>query len=112
MMMAMPDILKIKRIGMHVRRNIYLTSFPFQPHCLNLRANIGISDTKSQQLKHIISKMMKSIQLEDSTNDGEPAIRAAQKRAFAGVGRPMKPIDCRVSRLNLANLRAEKAAIR
>lgn len=34
-----------------------------------------------------------------------------QKRALAGVGKPMKEVVCRVSRLNLANLRAEKAAM-
>lgn len=32
--------------------------------------------------------------------------------AFAGVGTPMKEVVCRVSRLNLANRKAEKAAMR
>ena len=36
--------------GTQVIRNTYLISFPFQPHVLNFRANIGISATRSQQL--------------------------------------------------------------
>ncbi len=34
------------------------------------------------------------------------------ERALAGVGKPMKDVVCRSSRLNFANLMAENAAIR
>ena len=36
-------------------------------------------------------------------------MRDPQKRAFAGVGSPMKDVVWRVSRLNFASLRAENA---
>ena len=39
-------------------------------------------------------------------------MRLPQNRALAGVGKPMKPIVCLSSRLNLASLSAEKAAMR
>ena len=42
---------------------------------------------------------------------GSDTISEPQKRAFAGVGNPIKPIVWRSSRLNLANLKAEKAAM-
>jgi len=41
-----------------------------------------------------------------------PSTREPQKRALAGVGRPMNWVLWRTSRLNLASLRAEKAARR
>ena len=40
-----------------------------------------------------------------------PVISAPQKRALAGVGSPIKELVCLSSRLNFANLSAEKAAI-
>lgn len=48
---------------------------------------------------------------DDSNSELAPNSREPQNRAFAGVGRPMKPIVCRSSRLNLASLNAENAAI-
>ena len=50
MMMANDEMPKMATNGMHVMRKIYFTSFPFHPHCLNFNANIGISETKSQEL--------------------------------------------------------------
>ena len=40
-----------------------------------------------------------------------PTMREPQKRALAGVGRPMKPKACRSSRLNFARRKAENAAM-
>ena len=40
---AIPVMPNNNRIGTHVRMKIYLISLPFHPHCLNFRANMGIS---------------------------------------------------------------------
>ena len=48
---------------------------------------------------------------DESSQSPEPAIKAPQNNALAGVGSPMKPIACRSSRLNFASRSAEKAAM-
>ena len=42
---------------------------------------------------------------------GADIMSEPQNKAFAGVGKPIKPIVCRSSRLNFANLNAENAAM-
>ena len=48
----------------------------------------------------------------DTRNACSPKMSELQKSALAGVGKPINWLLCRVSRLNLANRKAEKAAIR
>ena len=43
MMAAKPLMPSHKSKGMHERIKMYLISLPFQPQCLNFRANMGIS---------------------------------------------------------------------
>lgn len=45
--MAKAEMPKMMSSGTQVIRKMYLTSLPFHPHCLNLRANIGISLTST-----------------------------------------------------------------
>ena len=45
-----------------------------------------------------------------SSND-VPVISDAQNKALAGVGKPINEVVCRSSKLNLANLSAENAAM-
>ena len=78
--------------GTQVIRNRYLTWLPFHPQCLNFRANIGISDTSSQQLSNIMQTTTGSIHEVFSMKSRAPTSNAHQNRALAGVGSPMKPI--------------------
>jgi len=48
-MIANPVRPNIASKGIQVSRKIYFTWLPFQPHSLNLSANIGISETISQE---------------------------------------------------------------
>ncbi len=93
---------------MQKSKNPYFTSLPFQLHCLNLSANMGISAIMSQQLRQMRSRNAGTTALEFSHDGGKSTMRAAQKRALAGVGRPMNDEVCRLSILNLANRNAEK----
>ena len=56
MIMAKAVIPKIDNKGIQDKRNIYFISLPFQPHCLNFKANIGTSATKSHELTSIPPK--------------------------------------------------------
>ena len=106
-----PEIPKISNMGRHETRNTYLILFSCHPQCLNFKANIGISATRSQLL--INTRTMSSrITCDCATSISSlPTMSAAQKRAFAGVGNPMNDVVCRSSRLNFASRIAENAAI-
>ena len=91
--------------------NEYLSSLPAHPQFLNYRANIGISAINSQLLMHIIASIGNTIIEELSMMSGCDTSNDAQNKALAGVGSPMNDVVCRVLRLNLANRRAENAAI-
>lgn len=71
----------------------------------NFSENMGIGDTNNQENSKISIGIAK-----DSTGKLYSCMAAtpkAQKRALAGVGRPIKPRLCLSSILNLASLRAE-----
>jgi hypothetical protein len=92
-----------------------LTSFPFHPKDLNFSANRGNSATKSQEL--IIGKaIIKYLELKIVSAQSGPLCKTKGieiiKRAFAGVGTPIKESVCLVSRLNLASRTAENIGIR
>ena len=89
----------------------YFNSLPFQPHCLNLRANMGISQTISQLLMQIPKRMIDNDQGVRSMRELAPTMSEPQNKAFAGVGSPMKEVCCRSSKLNLASRKPAKAAI-
>lgn len=59
----------------------------------------------------IINRYM-TLKCSDFRNDSYPTINDAQNSVLAGVGTPIKDEVCLVSKLNLASLSAEKAAIR
>ena len=94
-----------------VAAKTYFTSLPRQPQVLNLRANMGISDTSSQQLASIMATTASAPQGDEASQSPAPTMSEAQKSVLAGVGRPMNDVDCRSSRLNLASLKAENAAM-
>ena len=58
MIAARPLTPKKSSRGMHERIKMYLISLPFQPQVLNLRANMGISAMRSQQLMKVPTRMM------------------------------------------------------
>ena len=66
----------------------------------------------SQQLTATMTTSSGRAHRQPSMSWGLPASRAAQKRALAGVGRPMNDVVCRSSMLNFASLSAEKAAMK
>lgn len=86
--------------------------------------NIGIGDTKRNEeiainpsntnkpdtwFVHISEKLVSGCHKNDAEGAfANPAINSA----FAGVGRPINVLLCLSSLLNLANLRAEKTAIK
>ena len=80
------------------------------PQCLNFRANIGISETRSHEQSSMSSTTDKAPH-EPSKSEGMLTSSEAQKSALAGVGMPMKPNACLSSRLNLARRKAENAAM-
>ena len=94
---------------MQVRINMYLSSFPRHCQCLNLSANIGISDTSNQELIQMPTNKSGADHSKASICRLNPNKRAPQKSALAGVGRPIKEVVWRSSRLNLASRSAEKA---
>ena len=88
-------------------------SLPFHFKFLNLRENIGISETINPQ------KTMTRITIPTGTNiekDGAnrwmEGISEAQNKPEAGTGKPKKEFDCRVSTLNFAKRSAEKTGKR
>ena len=110
-MIAKPVRPNIASKGIQVSRKMYFTWLPFQPHSLNLSANIGISETISQELIRMPPKRKNTINGVASNHFPAPIMSEPQKRALAGVGNPINPSACRSSRLNFANRNAENAAI-
>ncbi len=94
--------------------NEYLNALPSPVHAqvLNFKANMGISHTSNTQLTTIIPSSMPLPHACEPNHPPQVANNEAQNNALAGVGKPMKVVAWRVSRLNLANLSAEKAAMR
>lgn len=82
---------------------------------LNFKEISGTSATKSKPMPRLNIVRNQGFRRESfmklllfSSMNGKDAINMA----FAGVGKPIKFSDCRVSILNLASLNAEKTAIR
>ena len=50
-----------KSMTTEVKIKPYFTSFPCHPQCLNFRANIGISDTNSHELRHTSARSTKTM---------------------------------------------------
>ncbi len=89
----------------------YFISLPLNPQCLNLRANIGISAIRSHELTMMPIRSRGREYAQNIICVPSPTMSEPQKRALAGVGSPMNDVVWRVSRLNFASLRAEKAAM-
>ena len=99
-------------IGRQQIRNIYLTLLLFHVKFLNLSENIGISDTRKYEKRPIRTISNSQPMFKLLSQSPPPAISDDQKRALAGVGKPMNVDVWRVSILNFASLYAEKTAIR
>lgn len=75
---------------------------------------MGISQTKSQQERKMAGSRTRPTQGSPLSHPPSSRLVAKlpQKSALAGVGRPMKVVVCRSSKLNLANRNAENGAMR
>ena len=91
------------------RKRILLS---FQEKFLNFSANMGISATIIQLDRRIMARRIYADRGLSCRQEPMLMMNAPQNKALAGVGNPINEDVCRVSRLNFASLRAEKAAIR
>lgn len=105
MIVAIPDNPQNMIIGIEVNIKMYFILLSFIFKFLNFKENIGISDISNHENIIINTKIIYGFM---SLN---PIAVEAQNKAFAGVGKPMNDILCLSSKLNLANLNAEKTAI-
>jgi hypothetical protein len=113
-MIGMAKGLRIINSTAEVMIRINRSSLPFHPNDLNFNANSGISETIIAD-SPIEEPMI--IHLSTITFSGchpkwygiYSMIRGMDMThiALAGVGKPLKLSDCRVSTLNFANLKAE-----
>ena len=92
--------------------NIYLILLLFQLRFLNFIENIGTSETSRYENNAISAMMRNQPAFKPHSHSPPPVTSADQKRAFAGVGKPIKVVVWRVSILNLAKRHAEKTAMR
>lgn len=103
-----------------VSKKMKRISLPFHLKCLNFRAKSGISATRSR----LISKISPTRKYELKTYSNIPGSlfhasnsvhkisgKKVKKSVFKGVGTPIKDSDCRVSKLNLANLNMDMNGI-
>ena len=84
------------------------------PHdrSLNFSENIGSSATSSSDMITTKMNKYKALKWSDTKKLCAPTVSEPQNNALAGVGIPIKEEVCRSSKLNLANRKAEKTAIR
>lgn len=109
--MAANALIPRNRSGILINKKVKLILLSFQDRFLNFKENIGSSDTNRNEKIKIKSSIIKTL-LFANKKSFPPAMSDPQKKAFAGVGIPMKEEVCRVSILNLANRRAEKMAMK
>ena len=94
-------------------KNVNRISFPFQPKFLNFNANKGSSITSIMDMKIVVIASNQKFNTKCSINqsfaifswiDGVKSINgsATKNKVLAGVGKPIKESDCRISKLNLA----------
>ena len=111
-MMAAKQLVPNKKQGRHPMRSMYLNLLSFQVKFLNFNASMGTSDTNNRQKSSMKRKRNTALNFPETRNAYCPSTKELQNKAFAGVGNPMNSVVCRVSVLNLANRKAEKAAMR
>ena len=99
-------------MGIQVKIKINLILLSCQERFLNLRANMGISATKRKQDNNMNMKRKKALNFSETEKTVIAHNQRSPKQGVGRVGTPMKDDVCRVSILNLANRKAEKAAIR
>lgn len=76
-------------IGKQQRRNMYLILLLFQLKFLNFSENIGISETRKYEKRPMSANNSSQPALRLLSHSPPPAMSDDQKRAFAGVGKPM-----------------------
>ncbi len=91
-------------------RKIYFARFSFQSKVLNFKAKSGISAMSMKENMRTKRKRNMALNRGDAKKESCPTMSDAQNKAFAGVGNPMKLVDCRGSMLNFAKRKAENAA--
>lgn len=102
---AIPENPQIMIIGMEVIMKMYFILLSFIDRFLNFRENIGISDMSNHE------NMIINTKITNGFISLAPIAIEDQNSAFAGVGRPINDVLCLSSKLNLANLNAEKTAM-
>ena len=91
---------------------MYLILLLSQLKFLNFNENIGISEIKKKDDNNIRPSIKNQPALRLNIQCPAPVTKDDQKRAFAGVGKPINVFVCRLSTLNFANRQAENTAIR
>ena len=92
------------------RISMYLGQFRAIEYSVNFKAIIFISDTKSSDKETVMTIIIH--QLFNSAYWPNQKGAPETKKAAAGVGMPMKEVDCLVSILNFASRYAEKTVIK
>ena len=110
--MLFPIIRKRAMTRMAVKIKIYLILLFAKEKSLNFSANMGTSAISIQHERKMSNNRMLTLMERSASTSFILMTNEAQKRALAGVGRPMKELVWRSSKLNLANLNAENAAMR
>ena len=72
---------------------------------------MGISATRSHEESKMPANKAQLLHGVATSQSCAPTASATQKRVLAGVGKPMKEVLWRSSKLNLAKRKAEKAAM-
>ena len=78
-------------MGRQPSRKMYLCLLSDQLMFRNFSASMGTSLTKSMQKSTTKRRRKTALNFCDTRNACSPSTRLPQKRALAGVGRPMKP---------------------
>ena len=92
------------------KRNRNLTLLSDQLKFLNFKANRSILDTNSREKATQIQANTTGLRTK-SKKGASKSGNAVIKRAFAGVGNPLKESDCVSSRLKIAKRNADATAI-
>ena len=108
-----PSEIAAKEIFISFPRHVNLSNFiPIKFMGATNKADVA---TIQNSTKKLLSKRWRRAISELSTKQRVPGWntipKEAHNKAFAGVGKPMKFFDCRVSILNLARRNAENAGI-
>ena len=112
MITAKLQIPKNISVGIHTIKNMKLILLSFQDRFLNFKENIGISETSNQENRQTNMNKQTGWQFSEINKSWAPATKDPQNSAFAGTGRPINELVCRVSLLNFAKRNAENTEIK